>query len=156
MTKTWGLIFGVVFLLIGVLGFVPGITSDGMLLGIFEVDTTHSIVHILTGIIALAVMNSEKSASIFFKVFGTVYGLVAIWGLVGSGSIFGLFHANLADNILHLVIAIVMLYVGLKHCHTRNKGEGMTSQAPAAPVMDVEPVAESTDMGSNEGGNKQV
>src|SRR5712692_5821865 len=53
MLKSAAILFGVVFLAIGILGFVPGITTDDMLLGIFHVNPAHSVVHILSGVIAL-------------------------------------------------------------------------------------------------------
>ena len=53
MVKTLGMLFGIVFLAVGVLGFVPGVTSDvngmPMLLGIFHVNTAHNLVHIVSG-----------------------------------------------------------------------------------------------------------
>ena len=52
--KTFAWIFGVVFILIGVLGFVPALNPGGLLLGIFEVNSFHNLVHILSGIAALA------------------------------------------------------------------------------------------------------
>lgn len=159
MTKKVTMIFGVVFLLVGILGLIPGITSDGMLLGIFEVNTTHNIIHLLTGIIALAVMGKEVMASTFLKVFGVVYAIVAIWGFVGDGSILGLFHANLADNILHTVIAVIALGVGFGQ-RSAMEGESMEAEMPSAPaarVMDAaEPMEASTDMGSDEGENTQA
>lgn len=107
-------IFGIVFLLIGVLGFVPGVTYDGMLLGIFQVDMVHNLIHILTGLVALgAAYTSEKNGKLFFQVFGVIYALVAVLGLVmGGDMVLGLFHANMADHILHVVVAAVALYVG--------------------------------------------
>lgn len=47
MVKTAAILFGVVFLFIGILGFVPAATpANGMLLGIFHVNTAHNIVHL--------------------------------------------------------------------------------------------------------------
>ncbi len=46
MVKTAAILFGVVFLLIGILGFVPSITKDEMLLGIFHVNLLHNVVHL--------------------------------------------------------------------------------------------------------------
>ncbi|PYL96244.1 MAG: DUF4383 domain-containing protein, partial [Verrucomicrobia bacterium] len=47
------MLFGIVFLAVGILGFVPGVTSDvngmPMLLGIFHVNTAHNLVHIVSG-----------------------------------------------------------------------------------------------------------
>ena len=104
--------FGYIFIVIGILGFVPGITSNGQLLGIFEVGAVHNIVHVLSGIIALMCAGSMGGAKSFFKIFGVIYGLVAILGLLGSGSVLGIFMVNRADNLLHLVIAVIALWLG--------------------------------------------
>jgi len=53
MAKTLALLFGVVFLLIGILGFVPAVAPNEMLLNIFHVNAAHSTVHLLTGIVSL-------------------------------------------------------------------------------------------------------
>jgi|SRR3989344_5868447 len=105
-------IFGIVVLVVGVLGFVPGITMEGMLLGIFQVDAMHNIVHILTGILAIAAaMGTGTYARLYFKVFGVVYGLVAVLGLVTDGSVLGM-TMNMADHLLHVLITAFALYVG--------------------------------------------
>lgn len=110
MTTTLAWVFGVVLTLVGILGFVPGITADGMLLGIFEVDMLHSIVHIVSGLAALAAAWGMYSSKLYFQVFGVVYAVVAILGFVTGGAL--LFMTNMADNLLHLVIAAAALYVG--------------------------------------------
>lgn len=108
-------IFGIVLVVIGVLGFVPGITSNGMLLGIFQVDALHNIIHLLTGIIALVVMKKGESAvRTFFKVFGIVYLVVLVVGVLQGDTVLGLFGVNMADHLLHLVIAVVALWYGFK------------------------------------------
>ncbi len=105
-------IFAVVFVLIGILGFIPGITTDGMLLGIFMVDGMHSVVHLLSGIIAaLCAGASSKAARMYFQIFGIVYGVVTIWGFFMS-PVLGFINVNGADNILHLVIAVIALWAG--------------------------------------------
>jgi hypothetical protein len=115
-------IFGIVLVLVGVLGFIPGITADGHLLGIFEVDTVHNIVHILTGIVALLLAGTEAKARMFFKVFGVIYALVLVLGLLMDGDVLGLFHVNMADNVLHLVIAVVALWIGFGKSSSENAG----------------------------------
>lgn len=107
------MLFGVVFLAIGVLGFIPGITSNGRLLGIFEVNTLHNVIHLLSGVVAIAASKASASASfVFFKVFGIVYLLVAVVGFVQGTTVLGLFGVNLADNLLHTVIALASLVIG--------------------------------------------
>ena len=115
MLKSAAIIFGIVFLLVGVLGFVPGITTtDQMLLGIFHVYAVHNIVHLLSGAVALiAGLTSTAAARMYFRVFGIVYALVAILGFfTGNGLLLGLISNNMADTWLHVLIAIVALALG--------------------------------------------
>jgi Domain of unknown function (DUF4383) len=53
MVKSASILFGIVFLAVGILGFVPGITNDEMLLGIFHVNLAHNIVHVASGVVFL-------------------------------------------------------------------------------------------------------
>ena len=115
MLKTAAIIFGIVFLLVGVLGFVPGITTTGqMLLGIFHVNAVHNIVHLLSGAVALITgLTSTAAARMYFRVFGIVYALVAILGFfTGNGLLLGLISNNMADTWLHVLIALVALALG--------------------------------------------
>ncbi len=121
-------IFGIVLVLIGILGFIPGVTSNGMLLGIFQVSAVHNIIHLLTGIIALMVSKKgEHAARTFFKVFGVIYLLVLIIGMVQGDTVLGLFGVNMADHLLHLIIAALALWYGFKG----SRGSAM----PSAPQM---------------------
>jgi hypothetical protein len=104
--------FGIIFILLGVLGFVPGVTTDGYLLGIFHVDTVHNVIHLLSGIVALCCAGSASAAKSYFKIFGVIYGLVTIIGFTNGESILGIFSINAADNVLHLLISVVALYLG--------------------------------------------
>jgi len=114
MLKTAANLFGVVFLVVGILGFVPGITHDQMLLGIFHVNAAHNVVHLLSGAVALwAGMTSAAYARTYFRVFGIIYALVALLGFyAGNGMLLGLISNNTADTALHLVIAVVALVLG--------------------------------------------
>lgn len=107
-------VFGWVLLIVGILGFVPGITTDEHLLGIFHVNALHNLVHLVSGLAALYLASKgEESAQMFFKVFGVIYGLVALLGfIVGDGAILGVISNNTADTWLHVVIAVVSLYLG--------------------------------------------
>src|SRR5438046_10402987 len=83
MAKTLGMLFGIVFLGVGILGFVPGVTSDvngmPMLLGIFHVNTAHNLVHIVSGAIFLfAAMSGARAARLWFQIFGVIYAIMAV------------------------------------------------------------------------------
>lgn len=111
------IIFGLVFLFIGVAGFMPVFNQDGLLLGLFEVNLVHNFVHIGSGVIALLSSVTVNYARWYFRIFGVIYGLVAIAGFVNAGDL-GVMHMNMADNVLHTVIAFVALYLGfLCYCH---------------------------------------
>lgn len=113
MIKKLAILFGVVFLAVGVLGFVPGITNDNdLLLGIFQVGTLHNIIHIASGLAALAAAGEADYARLYFKIFGAVYALVAIVGIVQGDTVLGLIDINTADNVLHVVLAVAILGVG--------------------------------------------
>ena len=114
MVKTAAILFGVVFLLIGILGFVPSITKDEMLLGIFHVNLLHNVVHLASGAIALLCgMASFGASRTYFRSFGIVYALVAVLGFYyGDQPLLGLIANNSADTWLHVVIAVVSLYLG--------------------------------------------
>jgi len=118
MVKSLALLFGIVFLVVGILGFVPAATKeiDGMpmLLGIFHVNTVHNIVHLASGAVFLLCGLSGAGASrTFFKIFGIVYALVAVLGFYyGDQPLLGLISSNKADTWLHVVLAVVMLFIG--------------------------------------------
>ena len=114
MVKTLGMLFGIVFLAVGILGFVPGITNNDMLLGIFMVNPMHSIVHIVSGAIFLfASMSGAGAARLWFQIFGVIYAVVAILGFMNpSGPLLGMISNNPNDTYLHVVLAVLMLAIG--------------------------------------------
>src|SRR6266550_2893279 len=115
MAKTLGMLFGIVFLAVGILGFVPGVTTDvngmPMLLGIFHVNAAHNYVHIASGVVFLLCGIAGTGASrMFFRIFGLVYALVAVLGFMkGDGLLLGLISNNAADTWLHVGLAAAML-----------------------------------------------
>jgi hypothetical protein len=114
MLKKIALVFGVVFVAVGLLGFVPAAAPEGHLLGLFHINPLHNVVHIASGAVALwAGLTNERNAKLYFQIFGVVYALVAVLGFVsGDNPILGLVANNAADTWLHVVIAAVALYLG--------------------------------------------
>ena len=119
-------IFGAVFLLVGVLGFVPGITqnldtimfaghhSEAALLGLFQVSVLHNVVHLLFGIVGLLGTRSRGLAKGYLIVGGIVYAVLWIYGLIVPMESMGNFvPLNTADNWLHFVLAVAMVTTGL-------------------------------------------
>jgi hypothetical protein len=114
MLKRAANIFGIAFIGAGILGFIPGVTVDGHLFGIFAVNATHNIVHILSGAVALyAAYQSERAAMLYFQIFGVVYLLVTVVGLfAGNSPLLGIMAHNHADVVLHVIISAAALYLG--------------------------------------------
>ena len=128
-------IIGAVFLLVGVLGFIPGITtnydtigfaghhSEAMLLGLFQVSILHNIVHLLFGIAGLLMARTAGQARNFLVGGGIVYLVLWIYGLIiGQDTDANFVPLNNADNWLHLLLGAGMLALGL--ALSRNKADG--------------------------------
>lgn len=120
------MIVSAVFLLVGVLGFIPGITTDydtmqfaghessAMLLGIFQVSILHNIVHLLFGIAGLAMSRTAGAAYAFLVGGGVIYLLLWVYGLIVSDeSAANFVPLNTADDWLHLVLGVGMIGLGL-------------------------------------------
>lgn len=116
----------VLFLVIGVLGFVPGVTSDfgdlrlaghqsgAELLGLFQVSVLHNVVHLLFGVAGLALARSATGARTFLVGGGAIYLVLWLYGVVvdhDSGANF--IPVNNADDWLHLLLGAGMITLGL-------------------------------------------
>lgn len=121
--QLYALVFGAVLLLAGIIGFfVEGGTSfavgsaaeseKGTLI-LFDINGWHNIVHLASGAVGLAMAGSPASARIFAIGFGVVYALVTVLGLALDSPILQLIPINGADNVLHLVIAVIGIAAGL-------------------------------------------
>jgi len=120
------MVVGAVFLLVGILGFVPGITgnydqlgfaghhSEAMLLGLFQVSALHNIVHLLFGVAGLALARSAAGSRAFLLYGGIIYLVLFVYGLVVPEDSAGNFvPLNSFDNILHLLLGIGMIALAL-------------------------------------------
>ena len=131
-----GFVFGFAFLIGGALGFVPGITKDGMFFGLFMVNTPHNILRIASGTMFLiASVLGERLARLWFRMFGILYGAIAITGfLVGEGMIFGMISNNLYDAWGHAGLVLAMLVIGFtsrrQAAVASAKAAWMSSDAP--------------------------
>ena len=72
-----------------------------------------SVIYIATGALAiLAARQGAFRARLYFKVFGIIYALITVLGLIQGNTVLGLMAVNMADNLLNLVIALVALWAG--------------------------------------------
>jgi len=117
MAKTIALIFGIIYTLVGVVGFLSPLGGTfGMvpvpLLGLFYINLVHNIVHLAIGIPGLLMAGNEESAARYLRVFGIILVLVAILGFIRSieASIHGFLPIGGQDVWLHLGSGLIMLW----------------------------------------------
>lgn len=120
LNKTVGIIFGAVYLVVGLLGFfVSGDSAfagseGGLLLGVFMVNGLHNIVHLLVGAVLLgAGLASAATAQAANGIVGAVYLLVGLFGLAFVNSAVNVLALNTMDHLLHFASALVLLVVGI-------------------------------------------
>jgi len=111
-------VFGAVYLLVGLLGFVvTGFSNfagtDGDTLIVFDVNPLHNIVHLAIGALLLLSSKTVAAAKGSNTAVGAVYLLVGVLGLFLIGTDANILALNGADNVLHFASAVVLLGVGL-------------------------------------------
>lgn len=109
--QTFALAFGVVYLLVGILGFILAPDEGDKLFGIFQVNLIHNVIHLVVGALFLAGSSSHERAKQVNLLVGVVYGLAAILGFANI-VVEDLLDANAADDFLHLASAVLALYFG--------------------------------------------
>ena len=124
--QTVAMVVAAVFVVVGVLGFVPGVTTDydtlalagpgseALLLGVFQVSVLHNVVHLLFGVIGWALSRTAPGARAFLVGGGIVYLALTIYGwLVDQDSAANVVPLNAADDWLHLALGVGMTALGL-------------------------------------------
>lgn len=115
-------VVGIVFLLVGVLGFIPGVTtsygdlalaghhSEAQLLGLFQVSVLHNVVHLAFGVAGLLLARTPLRARNYLFYGGLVYAVLFFYGVVVDyESTANVVPVDDADNVLHLALALGML-----------------------------------------------
>ncbi|GAB3231070.1 DUF4383 domain-containing protein [Glycomyces halotolerans] len=123
--QTVTMVVSAIFLLVGILGFIPGITTDygemtfaghessAMLLGVFAVSVLHNIVHLLFGVVGFVLARTASGSIAYLLVGGAVYLVLWIYGIViDLDSPANFVPVNTADNWLHLGLAVGMIGLG--------------------------------------------
>ena len=124
--RTAALGVGAVFLLVGVLGFVPGITTDfgdlgaageestAKLLGIFQVSVLHNLVHVLFGVAGVLLSRTNEGSRAYLVGGGVIYLVLWLYGLViDKSSDANFVPLNTADDWLHLLLGVGMIGLGV-------------------------------------------
>jgi Domain of unknown function (DUF4383) len=121
LAQNLALLFGIVFLLVGILGFIPGITtnyddlsfagkdSDAELLGIFQVSILHNIAHLAFGL-GILLARTHEGARTYLLAGSIIYPVLFIYGLfVGGDDDANFIPMNGADDVLHLLLSIAFI-----------------------------------------------
>lgn len=126
-TRYFALIAGIVYLLVGIVGFIPGLTtmpgmgapsltvntSYGYIFGIFPVNLLHNVVHLLIGLWGILAYRGFGAARGYSRALAIIYGVLTIMGLIpGLDTVFGLVPLFGNDVWLHAVTAILAAYFG--------------------------------------------
>lgn len=125
-TRYFALVLGILFLVVGIAAFIPGLTTEphdhnlavtgpghGYLLGMFHVNVLHNLVHLLFGIWGVIAYRSFDASRLYARVVAISYAVLAVMGLLpGLNTMFGLVPIHGNDVWLHLLIAIPAAYFG--------------------------------------------
>jgi hypothetical protein len=126
-TRTFALIFGIVFLVVGAGGFIPGVTDMSAMpdagvtmrngfgheLGLFPINILHNIVHLLFGVWGILAYRSYSGARMYARVVAILYALLTILGLLpATNTTFGMIPIYGNDVWLHALLALVAAYFG--------------------------------------------
>jgi hypothetical protein len=139
--QTTALVVGIVFLLVGIAGFIPGVTtnydsmmfaghhSEALLLGLFNVSILHNLVHLAFGVAGLALARTATGARGFLIGGGIVYLVLWLYGLlIDMDSQANFVPLNDPDNWLHLVLGVGMIVLGVA------LGRSITRTTPRSTV----------------------
>ena len=124
--QTAAMAVGLTFLLVGIAGFIPGITTDydelafagtdskAELLGIFQVSILHNIVHLAFGVLGVYAARMARTSYLYLVGGGVVYLLLTLYGaVIDHTSDANFVPINTADNWLHLVLGLGMIALGV-------------------------------------------
>ena len=126
-TRTFALVWGILFLIVGAAGFVPGLTTAhshpdvtldaglGLAAGVFPINYAHNAVHLLFGVWGVIAARSMDAAALYGKVVGVTYAVLTVMGLIPAAKLwtaFGLVPLYGHDVWLHALLAAVAIYYG--------------------------------------------
>jgi hypothetical protein len=127
MTQRFALVVGIIYLVIGIAGFIPGLVQgqdypdlavdagSGALLGLFPVNVVHHLVHLLVGVLGIAAYRTFDTARLYARGLAIVFGVLAVMGLISAANLhtmFGLTPLFSHDVWLHAGTAIIAAYFG--------------------------------------------
>ncbi len=156
-TRYFALIFGIVYLILGILGLIPGLLAPvatpgnppttltvlyGALFGLFVVNIIHTLVHLIVGIWGILAYRTFTAARSFSIAAGIIFLVLFVFGLIpGLQTIFGIVPLQGADVWLHLISGVIALFFGLVVARNAPVEEVVTTDdvnpgpGPGGPVV---------------------
>ena len=120
MPEILALVFGAVYLLVGIIGFFvtgfdnfAGNSQHEMLIGLFMINPLHNIAHILVGVLGLTLGRTLAGARTYGWLLAVLYAALFVYGLIAVGKDWDFLNINAADNVLHILTAVVGLVIAL-------------------------------------------
>lgn len=112
--RLFAFLFGLIFLIIGIAGFVPGLVSHEHLGHVFHVNVWLNLLHTFFGLFGfLVAIIGRETHRFYFQATGVVFGFLAILGFVyGDRDILGFFASNSPDTWFHVIMAVPALILG--------------------------------------------
>jgi hypothetical protein len=125
--QKFALIFGIVYAVVGLLGFVPGLlqappsgapalqvdSAYGYLLGIFPVNALHNLVHLIVGVLGIVSARALGSARTYCRAVAIVFGVLTVMGVLPDfNTTLGLIPLFGADVVLHAATTLAGAYFG--------------------------------------------
>lgn len=133
-TRAFSLVMGIIFLVIGIAGFIPALLTPptqpiavesfhGRLFGLFPVNVLHNLFHIAFGIWGIAAYRRFAAARTFAQVTAVVYAVLVVMGFIpGLRTVFGLIPLYSHDIWLHILIALAAGYFGFRRAAAEPSG----------------------------------
>jgi hypothetical protein len=118
------LVFGAVYLLVGIVGFfVTGFdnfadNSQHEMLLFFMINPLHNVVHIVIGLAGLLLARTLAGARTYGWLLAVGYAAAFVYGLIAVGKSWDFLNINAADNVLHIITAVVGLVIALAPVRT--------------------------------------
>ena len=120
LPQTLSLVFGAVYLLVGIVGFFvtgfdnfAGNSQHEMLIGLFMINPLHNVVHIVIGLAGLLLARTLAGARTYGWLLAVGYAAAFVYGLIAVGKSWDFLNINAADNVLHVLTAVVGLVIAL-------------------------------------------
>ncbi len=126
MIRTLAVFYGIVFLALGILGFIEKVSPNYMLFYVFHINVLNNVLYFITGIFAFWTGFKSRHASIlYFQIFGVIY---LVWSILAfyygnEKPVFSVIANNIADAVLYLCISLITLWIGFGLAYKSSRGE---------------------------------